>query len=73
MTYCDNIIAMCEELDLIDILRKKKPNAKLFTYESKPLKMKLRINYFLIANSMSHLVSHVNIRVSIAPNHRAVT
>jgi len=29
---------MCEELDLIDILRKKKPNAKLFTYESKPVK-----------------------------------
>ena len=63
---------MCEELDLIDILRKKKPNAKLFTYESKPLKMKSRIEYFLIANSMSHLVSHVNIGISIAPDHRAV-
>ena len=58
---------MCEELDLIDILRKKKPNAKLFTYESKPLKMKSRINYFL-----SHLVSLVNVQVSIAPYHRAV-
>ena len=41
-TYRDYIIAMCEELDLIDILRKKKPNAKLFTYESKPLRMKSR-------------------------------
>lgn len=71
-TYRDYIIAMCEELDLIDILRKKKPNAKLFTYESKPLRMKSRIDYFLIANSMSHLVSHVNIGVSIAPDHRAV-
>jgi len=71
-TYCDYIIAMCEELDLIDILRKKKPNAKLFTYESKPLKMKSRIDYFLIANSMSHLVSHVNIGISIALDHRAV-
>jgi len=49
-TYGDYIIAMCEELDLIDILRKKKPNAKLFTYESKPLKMKSRIDYFSIAN-----------------------
>ena len=71
-TYRDYIIAICEELDLIDILRKKKPKAKLFTYESKPLKMKSRINYFLIANSMSHLVSHVNIGISIAPDHRAV-
>ena len=68
-TYRDYIIAMCEELDLIDILRKKKPKAKLFTYESKPLKMKSRIDYFLIANSMSHLVSHVNIGISIAPDH----
>jgi len=72
-TTCrDYIIAMCEELDLIDILRKKKPNAKLFTYESKPLKMKSRIDYFLIANSMSHLVFHVNIGISIASDHRAV-
>jgi len=71
-TYRDYIIAMCEELDLIDILRKKKPKAKPFTYESKPLKMKSRIDFFLIANSMSHLVSHVNIGISIAPYHRAV-
>ena len=71
-TYRDYIIAMCEELDLIDILRKKKPNAKLFTYESKPLRMKSRIDDFLIANSMSHLVSLVNIGTSIAPDHRAV-
>jgi len=63
---------MREELDLIDILRKKKHNAKLFTYESKPLKMKSRIDYFLIANSMPHLVPHVNIGISIALDHRVV-
>ena len=34
--------------------------------------MKSRIDYFLIANSMSHLVSHVNIGISIAPDHRTV-
>jgi len=72
-TYRDLIIGMCEELDLIDILRKKKPNARLFTFESKPKEMESRIDYFLIANSMSHLVSEVNIVVSIAPDHRAVT
>ena len=71
-TYRDYIIAMCEELNLIDILRKKKPTAKQFSYESKPLKMKSRIDYFLIANSMFRLVSHVNIGISIAPDHRAV-
>ena len=71
-TYRDYIFAMCEELNLIDILRRKKPTAKLFSYESKPLQMKSRIDYFLIANSMSHLVSYVNIGISIAPDHRAV-
>ena len=34
--------------------------------------MKSRIDYFLIADSMSLLVSHVNSGVSIAPDHRAV-
>jgi len=60
------------ETNNIDILRKKKPDPKLFTYESKLLKMKSRIDYILIANSMSHLVSHVNIGISIAPDHRVV-
>lgn len=46
------IIAMTEELALIDILRVKKPNAKLFSYKSKPLKMKSRIDYFLTASSL---------------------
>ena len=31
-----------------------------------------RIDYFLIANSMFHLVPHVNIGISIALDHRAV-
>jgi len=34
--------------------------------------MKSIIDYFLIANSMSHLGSHVNFGISIAPDHRAV-
>ena len=38
-TYRDYIIAMCEKLDLIDILRKKKRKAKLFTYEFQLLRM----------------------------------
>jgi len=46
---------------------------KAFTYESKPLKMKSRIDYFLIAKSISRLVSPVNVKISIAPDHRAVT
>ena len=35
--------------------------------------MKSRIDYFLIAKSISRLVSPVNVKISIAPDHRAVT
>ena len=71
-TYCDCIIAMCEELNLIDISRKKNPTANYLHMNPKWLKMKSRIDLFLIANSMSYLVSHVNIGISIVPDHRAV-
>ena len=36
--YRNGIISMMEELDLIDIFRRQKPNTKSFSYESKFLK-----------------------------------
>lgn len=72
MIYCDYIIVMCEELDLIDILRKKKFNVKLFIYELKLLRMKLRIDYFLIVNLMFYLVFYVNIGVLVVLDYRVV-
>jgi len=36
-----------EELGLIDAYRLKHPKTKAFTYESKPLKLKSTIDFFL--------------------------
>ena len=60
-----------KEFGLNDIYRKFHPNTRAFTYESKSLKMKSRIDYFLISNSMTAHVKKAEIRVSIAPDHKA--
>lgn len=58
--------------DLIDIQRMKQPNINKYSYESKPLKMKSRIDYFLIAKHLSQYVRKVDIQTSIAPDHKLV-
>ena len=60
-----------KEFGLNDIYRKFHPNTRAFTYESKSLKMKSRIDYFLISNSMTAHVKKAEIRVSITPDHKA--
>jgi len=66
------VLALSQEFGLVDSLRVKNPNRKFYTYESKVLKMKSRIDYFLITKSWGHLVSVADIKISIAPDHRAV-
>ena len=44
--YRYQITAMIEELDLIDVLRKKYPDKKNFTYESVARKLKSWIDFF---------------------------
>ena len=51
--YIDLIIEMMNELKLVDILRVKNPSKKCFTYESSTLKMKSRIDFFLIAKPLT--------------------
>ena len=70
--YREQVLALSREFGLVDILRVKNPNGKFYTYESKALKLKSRIDYFLITKSWGHLVSVVDIKISIAPDHRAV-
>ena len=53
-TNCRNsIIDIMEELDLVGIYRKLHPNTRAFTYESKSLKLKSRIDYFLVSNTIT--------------------
>lgn len=61
-----------ETFDLIDIYRARHPNSQLFSYESKSLQVKSRIDFFLVAKSLVKYVSKVGITVSIAPDHKAI-
>ena len=69
--YCDQVLALSREFELVDILRVKYPNGKFYTNESKALKMKSRIDYFLFTKSWGHLASVADIKISIARDHKA--
>ena len=51
--YRNSIIDLMEELDLDEIYRKLHQNTKAFTYKSKSLKLKSRIDYFLVSNTIA--------------------
>ena len=60
-----------DELNLFDILRIKNPGERCFTYESSALKMKSRIDFFLIPKAL--IVSKAaDIKNAIAPDHKAI-
>ena len=63
---------LMEELNLIDIYRQINPTKKYFTYESKPLNLKSRIDFFLISRPLSCCVKNAEIRTSIAPDHKSI-
>ena len=61
-----------KELNLTDIYRELHPKSKSFTYVSKSLNLKSKIDYFLISRSLSCDVKQVEIRISIVPDHNAI-
>ena len=73
-SYRNSIINLMEELgiNLIDAYRLKHSKTKAFTYESKPLKLKSRIDFFLVAQSFQNNIHKVEIRISNAPDHKAI-
>ena len=70
--YRNSLINLMEELNLIDIYRQFNPTKKYFTYESKPLNLKSRIDFFLISRPLSCCVKNTEIRTSIAPDHKSI-
>ena len=66
------ILTTMDIFDLVDIQRVKHPNINKYSYESKALKMRSRINFFLIAKNLTKYVQKVDIQSSIAPDHRTV-
>ena len=58
--------------DLVDIQRVEHSNTNKYSYESKALKMRSRIDFFLIAKNLTKYVQKVDIQLSIARDHRTV-
>ena len=69
-----SIIDLLEELGLQDIYWKLHLNTKSFTYmyETKNLKLKCRIDFFLVSNSIVSEVKRAEICSSMAPDHKAI-
>jgi len=56
---------MMEELDLIDIFQKQKPYTKSFSYKSNFLKVKSRLDYYLIAKHLTQYVHNNETKTAI--------
>jgi len=61
-----------QELGLVDVYRVLQPKKKAFTYESKSLKGKSRIDFFLIVQSLKPNIRTAEICSLIAPDHKAI-
>ena len=68
----NRISTTMEMLDLVDIQRVRHPKLRKLTYESKSLKFKSRIDFFLIAKTFTINVKTTEIYPSIAPDHNAI-
>ena len=62
-----------DTLDLVDIQRARHPNVNKFSYRSKALGVKSRIDFFLISKSLTKFVKKVDIQTSIAPDHNTIS
>ena len=71
-TYRSKLISVMEELELIYIFRKQYPQKLSFSYESKALKVCSRIDFFLVALSLSKCVVNIHTKASNAPDHNAI-
>jgi len=63
---------MINKLDLVDTFREKNPKQKCYTYEAPARNIKPRIDFFLVAYSIFHQDTKVDIIASIARDHKTV-
>ena len=71
-SYRNSVITFMEELGLDDVYRALQPKKKAYTYESKALKLKSRLDFFLTAKCLKQNVRKAEIRSSISTDHKAV-
>ena len=72
--YNNTIHSICEELNLVDIWRIRNPNTKTFTRRenSKSGLIQSRLDYFLISNSLSYLITNTEIKPGLMSDHSLV-
>lgn len=70
--YRNALLNLMKELNLIDIYRAIHPNTRTYTYESKSLRLKSRIDFFLVAKHFSSYVIKAETHMSTAPDHKAI-
>lgn len=70
--YSNLVLTTMDMFDLVDIQRVRHPKLCKFTYESKSLKMKSRLDFFLVAKTLTRSVKNSEIYPSIAPDHNAI-
>ena len=71
--YSNLISTTMDMFDLIDIQRVRYPKLRKFTYESKSLRLKSRIDFFLISKDLTVNIKRSEILPAIAPDHNAIS
>ena len=70
--YRNLILTTMDAFDLVDIQRLRHPRLQKYSYESKSVNLKSRIDFFLLAKNLTQYVKKSEIYPSIAPDHRAI-
>ena len=70
---CRNLVNITmDTLDLVDIQRTRYSNVNKFSYWSKTLGVRSRIDFFLISKHLTKFVKKVDIQTSIAADHNMI-
>ena len=70
--YRNGLVSLMQQLNMIDIYCALHPNTRTYTYKSKSLKLKSRIDFFLIPKQLLNSTKKVETRSSIVPDHKAI-
>ena len=70
--YRNLLLTTMEAFDLVDIQRVRYPQLRKYSYVSKALKLKSRIDFFLVAQNLTRFVKKSDIYPSVAPDHQAI-
>ena len=70
--YRNLLLTTMEAFDLVDIQRVRHPQLRKYSYVSKALKLKSRIDFFLVAQNLTRFLKKSDIYSFVAPDHQAI-